>query len=213
MKKYFFYILLVAFSLPMSAEKFEKDGLIYITGSSKWGTAQNGGTAFVNCIGTLSLEGRPFVSVTGCSSDSIKEISIPEKVTYEEVEYDVISINDKSFYNYTNLEKVIIPSSVVHIGAAAFNGTALYNNPEMYDNGMLIIDGCLIKFQVNDDIKQLDIPDNVRVIADLSCCGNTGERHALGAYGTNLTKVTFPENLTTIGEQAFFGSVAPIIFL
>ncbi len=48
------------------------------------------------------------------------EVVIPEEVTYEGVDYDVISIGKHAFYNCSGLTSVIIPNSVTSIGFGAF---------------------------------------------------------------------------------------------
>ena len=48
-------------------------------------------------------------------------VTIPEKVTYNEVEYDVTSIGDNAFDNCQNLTSVTIPKSVISIGNYTFS--------------------------------------------------------------------------------------------
>ena len=47
-------------------------------------------------------------------------VAIPEKVSYEGVEYDVTSIGDAAFSYCTGLTSITIPNSVTSIGAYAF---------------------------------------------------------------------------------------------
>ena len=49
-------------------------------------------------------------------------VVIPEKVTYESVEYSVTSIGQRAFYYCSGLTSVTIPNSVTSIGAEAFEG-------------------------------------------------------------------------------------------
>ena len=48
-------------------------------------------------------------------------VAIPEKVSYEGVEYDVTSIGNNAFYSCTGLTSITIPNSVTSIGDAAFS--------------------------------------------------------------------------------------------
>ena len=68
------------------------------------------------------------VSVTyqGSSySESIEyngEITIPEIVTYNNVEYCVVAIGESAFYGCDGLTGIIIPNSVTCIGSNPFSG-------------------------------------------------------------------------------------------
>jgi len=50
------------------------------------------------------------------------EVVIPQKVTYEGVEYPVESIGYKAFYGCSDPISITIPNSVTTIGSSAFNG-------------------------------------------------------------------------------------------
>lgn len=49
-------------------------------------------------------------------------IIIPEKITYEGVEYTVTRIASETFYECLNLTSVVIPNTVTSIGGRAFYG-------------------------------------------------------------------------------------------
>ena len=50
------------------------------------------------------------------------DVVIPEKVSYEGVEYPVESIGDHAFYYCSSLTSITIPNSVISIGNFAFYG-------------------------------------------------------------------------------------------
>ena len=74
------------------------------------------------CYNILSYE-EPYI-VEVAQSDNYSElttVTIPEKVTYNEVEYAVAKIGNWAFSDCNNLTSVTIPNSVTSIGDAAFS--------------------------------------------------------------------------------------------
>ncbi len=61
------------------------------------------------------------VQITGCVGE-ITELVIPEKVTYGENEYTIVSIADKAFYTNKNLTRVDFNNVSLDIGVQAFCG-------------------------------------------------------------------------------------------
>ena len=49
------------------------------------------------------------------------EVNIPEKFTYEGIEYSVTSIGDYAFYDCLHLLSINIPKSITSIGKSAFS--------------------------------------------------------------------------------------------
>ena len=58
--------------------------------------------------------------VTSGYTDYYGNIIIPEKVTYNGIEYTVTSIGRSAFSNCSSLTSITIPNSVTEIGGAAF---------------------------------------------------------------------------------------------
>ena len=56
------------------------------------------------------------------SNEYSGDVNIPETVTYKNVTYNVIGIDDNTFYQCTGLTSVVIPNSITSIGVSAFLG-------------------------------------------------------------------------------------------
>ena len=103
----------------------------------------------------------------------------------------VTSIDFNAFSGCTNLTNVTIPNSVTNIGEDAFYGTALYNDSANWENGVLYIGDNLI--EANDGISgDYAIRPGTRIIA-----------HYAFNYCVDLTSVTIPDSVTSIGGFAF----------
>ena len=74
------------------------------------------------------------------------ELTIPEKVIYEGIEYQVTTINSKAFENCSNLTSITIPNSVTSIGSEAFkncsNLKSITIGSSVTNIGKNIFEGC-----------------------------------------------------------------------
>ncbi|MBR3909227.1 MAG: leucine-rich repeat domain-containing protein, partial [Clostridia bacterium] len=103
----------------------------------------------------------------------------------------VISIGDNAFANCTKLSTITLPDSVMQIGDNAFAKTSYFLNENNWQNGVLYIGNHLIK--AKDSISGCyPVKNGTKTIAN-------------GAFANcvNLTSVSLPESILTIGKEGF----------
>ena len=141
------------------------------------------------------------------------DIVIPASIIFNNMKYDVTAIQKQAFYNCREMTSVVIPSSVMEIGAYAFcycNGLTSIVIP----NGVKSIE--IGAFWGCGNITQAVIGNNVTTIGSSAfayCAalatvtiGNSVESISDGMFwGTGLLRVTIPEGVTSIGGSAFYG--------
>lgn len=119
----------------------------------------------------------------GCNLTSV---AIPEGVT---------RIHDEAFYQCKNLANVNIPASVEYIGSGTFSETAVIKDSNNWKNGVLYIDQWIIDAQ-NTISGNYEVPE-----------GTLGIRNLAFANCKNLTSVTLPKTLKSVGDDAFFNCI------
>ena len=139
-------------------------------------------------------------------------VVIPEKVTYESVEYSVTSIGNSAFQYCSGLTSITIPNSVTSIGNSAFSGcsglTSITIPNSVTSIGDFAFSGC-------KGLTSVAIPNSVTSIgyeAFYRCSGltsvtipNSVTSMGEGAfqYCSGLTSITIPNSVTSIGVDAF----------
>ena len=178
MKKNLLIFILILLTTLSSAETVEIDGIFY-------NLIQKGNAAEVQRV----------------SNNYSGSIEIPANISYEGVDYSVLSIKDEAFYSCYGLTSISIPSSVKSIGRNAFWACSSLSAVHITD----LTSWCNMIIEFNpleyahhlylngEEIKDLIIPNDV-----ISICDNA-------FYGCTLNSVTIPSNVESIGHKAFDG--------
>ena len=142
------------------------------------------------------------------SNKTVQRVELPDGLT---------RIDHETFRDCKNLEKVIIPLSVLSIGEEAFTGSGIYLNEKKWKKGALIIDDCLIATNNELPAKYIfktKIP--IRLIAERAFANRkvlksvtvpatvTAIPTAAFYQCENLTEVIIPETVTEVGNFAFY---------
>ena len=168
MKKLFLFLLSALLPIMASADAVEINGIYY------------------NLVSKANQ-----AEVTSHPNQYTGSVVIPETVTNEGVEYSVISIGDKAFFNCKGLTFINIPNSVTSIGASAFYSCSSLTTITI-PNSVTSIGASA--FSHCTGLTSIIIPNSVTSIES-------------GAfYGcSSLVSVTIPNCVTSIGNSAFYG--------
>ena len=128
------------------------------------------------------------------------EIVIPEKVTYNGVEYSVTSIGVSAFYSCSSLTSVTIPESIIDIASDAFYNCNLtsvqwnaINCGDFYSYKNAPFRGG--DSYENFSLKSFTFGENVKHIPAYICYNLK-----------NLNTVSIPKSVETVGTEAFEGT-------
>ena len=78
----------------------------------------------------------PQVEYVGTIDKKVTNINIPEVVTLDDIDYDVVAIASGAFKNNKDLKKIVIPESVERIGSKAFYGCKKLTNITIKTTGL-----------------------------------------------------------------------------
>lgn len=184
---------------------FDKDSspkLVVVFEAEQSGTSQVGDKFMDDGIeyeiittGTVAVTTGKYCTSANCT--------IPEKVTYNGVDYKVTSIGDNAFTNCTALTSLTIPASVTNIGEAALAGctsltaftVAEGNNSFTVDDGILYnIDKTTLVCCPGGKAGSVKVPTTVTKI------------EPNGFYNCiNLTGIHLQAGIKKVGDAAFVG--------
>ena len=154
-----------------------------------------GDKAFYDCRGLTSVTiPQSVTSIGDYAFDEcihLKTLSFGENSFGENIETNIKTIGNYAFFHCNDLESVTIPQSVTSIGREAFrfcnNMKSLAINGAIESMGIGAFAGCI-------SLKTLSLGENIKMIGNsaFDSCTNI-----------DLTNVTIPEKVTTIGPGTF----------
>ena len=147
---------------------------------------------------------------------------IPEKVTYDGMEYAVTSIEEYALSFCTSLVSVVIPCSVTSIGDGTFGNYTGLVSVDIPNSVTSIGDDA---FMGCESLASVDIPNSVTSMGRYAFWGCsslasvvipnsvTSIGEGTFSYCTGLVSVDIPYSVTSIGDYAFLGcdSLASVV--
>lgn len=140
-------------------------------------------------------------------------IVIPEKVKGDDgVEYTVVGLEDKCFYDCFNLTSITLPSTITTMGISCFEDCKKLTSITLPSSLTTIGNRC---FYGCSGLTSIEIPSNVASLGDYcfdNCTGLTSiiippSVQTIGKYSfcgcSCLTSITVPASVTSIGEWCF----------
>lgn len=104
---------------------------------------------------------KPAAYVSG-AAEGITEITIPDRISGELGDYEVVGIYEKAFAGQDKLASVTMPDSLVTIEAQAFYGTTALKTIDLPDSLFLIMDGAF----ACSGLTEITLPENCYVGSD-----------------------------------------------
>ena len=218
MRKLFSILVALFATMSLLAHDFEIDKIYYnilsdttveVTygGDSYWET-YSADTIIIPSVVTYNGTSYSVVRIGSLAfySCNISSITIPNSITsigHNAFRYcrslttliipnGLESIEGGAFEECESLISITIPNSVTNIGGNAFYETGVYNDLSNWENDVLYIGDCLISTKTSIS-GAYEIKNQTRLIAD----GTFNECKS-------LTAITFPENVTSIGDITFW---------
>ena len=190
MRKFFLLLALMACSLTYAATTVLIDGLYYSLGTSS-----------ATVLADQSSGKTVYSAYTS--------VTIPASVTYEATTYPVTTIGTSAFESMSNLESVVLPSSITAINTDAFYGCTKLSHVNLHEG----IETISLRAFYNCKLTEVTIPSTVTSIGNGAFKGNpivsitwlpaecsTGSDSDAPFYSTSsqVTSFTFGENVVTV---------------
>ena len=149
-------------------------------------------------------------------NEYVGDIVIPSTITYKSDTYKVTAIGEAAFFKNTQVNSIVIPSSVKTIGLAAFSQCRGLKSITIPNSVTSIGENA---FSMCSNLTSITLPDSITEIPSgifgdcfrLESITIPNSVTKIGQYAfhhcSGLTSVTLPESLTTIGDCAFMNCV------
>ncbi len=138
---------------------------------------------------------------------NIKEANIPESIEHDGVSYPVTSIENQAFYNCTALTSVTIPDSVTSIGNQAFYGCTSLTSITIPNSVTTIGYNAFNGSNIKNVTASLNVISNMpkSSLQTINITDGTTIENFAFQNCYNLTSITLPDSITSIGASAFDG--------
>ncbi len=184
-----FCVLLI--NTLLFAHDFKKDGIYY------------------NFLGGDSIEVTGYENYSNSYSGNV---TIPEKVEYNDTIYRVTTIGNSAFYYCSNLTSITIPNTITTIGKLAFYKCRSLKSVVIPNSVTTIGEEV---FSLCDDLVSIILSNNIVTISDKAFSSCTKLKsitipNSVAIIGnsaflncSNLTSIVIPHSVTSIGSSAF----------
>ncbi|MCH5241143.1 MAG: leucine-rich repeat protein [Muribaculaceae bacterium] len=165
-------------------------GLLLLFCAKGWAYDFESGGLYYNIIGSEEIEvtyGDPF----GGTPSYTGNLVIPEKVTFNGIEYSVTSIGSNAFSFCQSLVTINLPDSLTSIGNGTFYECISLTSIEI-PNSVISIE--FDAFSFCQALVTINLPDSLTYI---------GDNAFRGCY--SIITIDLPDSLTSIGETIFSG--------
>jgi hypothetical protein len=192
-------MLPTATSIAYNAFTNEGERMTYVANSNFKDVSDIGTINICNINSMLTIDNVCYIPVSAkertCAiidydnSDSLSDINISDKISYQGIELTPIKINANAFYSCDFLQSIKIAESITDIGNSAFyncKNLLSVSLPENLGNmGANIFKDCAA-------LESISIPNDISAVSDSSFENDT-----------RLTMVTLGTNVQSIGKNAF----------